>query len=213
MNALILVDIQNDFLPGGALPVPEGDAVIPIANRLQAGGRFDLIVATQDWHPADHGSFAANHPGHRVGEVIDLNGLPQILWPVHCVQETRGAAFADGLATTKIEKVFTKGTDPAIDSYSGFFDNGHRKSTGLGEFLRARGVTDVYVCGLATDYCVKFTALDARQLGFNTYLVEDASRGVNLKPGDVGRAVEEMQKAGVKVVRSEELLGRSPSNE
>ena len=133
MNALILVDIQNDFLPGGALPVPEGDAVIPIANRLQAGGRFDLIVATQDWHPADHGSFAANHPGHKVGEVIDLNGLPQILWPVHCVQETRGAAFADGLAMMDIEKVFTKGTDPTIDSYSGFFDNGQRKATGLGK--------------------------------------------------------------------------------
>jgi nicotinamidase/pyrazinamidase len=213
MNALILVDIQNDFLPGGALPVPEGDAVIPIANRLQEGGRFDLIVATQDWHPAGHGSFAANHPGRTVGEVIELNGLPQILWPVHCVQETRGASFTDGLATTKIEKVFTKGTDPAIDSYSGFFDNGHRKSTGLGEYLRARGVTDVYVCGLATDYCVKFTALDARQLGFNTFLIEDASRGVNLKPGDVERAVEEMRAAGVKVVRSEELLGRSPSNE
>jgi nicotinamidase/pyrazinamidase len=213
MNTLILVDIQNDFLPGGALPVPQGNAIIPIANRLQEGGRFDLIVATQDWHPAGHGSFAANHPGRTVGEVIELNGLPQILWPVHCVQETRGASFTDGLATTKIEKVFTKGTDPAIDSYSGFFDNGHRKSTGLGEYLRARGVTDVYVCGLATDYCVKFTALDARQLGFNTFLIEDASRGVNLKPGDVERAVEEMRAAGVKVVRSEELLGRSPSNE
>jgi nicotinamidase/pyrazinamidase len=200
MNVLILVDIQNDFLPGGALPVPEGDAVIPIANRLQEGGRFDLVVATQDWHPAGHGSFAANHPGRTVGEVIDLNGLPQILWPVHCVQETRGAAFADGLATMTIEKVFPKGTDPAIDSYSGFFDNGHRKSTGLGDYLRARGVTDVYVCGLATDYCVKFTALDARQLGFNTFLVEDASRGVNLKPGDVDAAAKEMRAAGVKVV-------------
>jgi nicotinamidase/pyrazinamidase len=203
MNALILVDLQDDFVPGGALAVPEGDAVIPIANHLQESGRFDLIVATQDWHPADHGSFAANHPDREIGDVIDLNGLPQILWPVHCVQETRGAALADGLATTKIEKVFAKGTDPAFDSYSGFFDNGHRKSTGLGEYLRARGVTDVYVCGLATDYCVKFTALDARQLGFNTCLIEDASRGVNLKPGDVGRAIEEMRAAGVKVVRSD----------
>jgi nicotinamidase/pyrazinamidase len=206
MNALILVDIQNDFLPGGALPVPEGDAVIPIANRLQESGRFDLIVATQDWHPADHGSFAANHPGRTLGEVIDLNGLPQILWPVHCVQETRGAAFADGLATMSIEKVFTKGTDPAIDSYSGFFDNGHRKSTGLGEYHRARGVTDVFVCGVATDYCVKFTALDARQLGFNTFLIEDASRGVNLKPGDVARAIEEMRGAGVRVARSGDVI-------
>src|SRR4051794_39725335 len=205
MNALILVDVQNDFIPGGALAVPEGDAIIPSANRLEDCGRFDLIVATQDWHPADHGSFAANHPGRSVGDVIDLNGLPQILWPVHCVRETRGASFADGLATMNIEKVFTKGTDPAIDSYSGFFDNGHRQSTGLGEYLRARGVTDVYVCGLATDYCVKFTALDARPLGFDTFLVEDASRGVNLQPGDVERAVDEMRAAGVKVVQSDAL--------
>ena len=146
MNALILVDIQNDFVPGGALAVPEDDAVIPIANRLQENRRFDLIVATQDWHPADHGSFAANHPGRKVGEMIDLHGLPQILWPVHCVQETRGAAFADGLATMKIEKVFTKGTDPAIDSYSGFFDNGHRRSTGMGEYLRARGTSGRPTC-------------------------------------------------------------------
>src|SRR3954471_16624788 len=210
MNALILVDIQNDFLPGGALAVPEGDAVIPIANQLQESGRFDLIIATQDWHPADHGSFAANHAGRAVGDVIDLNGLPQILWPVHCVQETHGAAFADGLATMKIERVFTKGTDPAIDSYSGFFDNGHRKSTGLGDYLRARGVTDVYVSGLATDYCVKFTALDARQLGFITWLIEDASRGVNLKPGDVGRAVEEMRAAGVVVIDSHQATKIPP---
>ena len=212
MNALILVDIQNDFVPGGALAVPAGDSVVPIANRLQDSGRFDLIVATQDWHPAEHGSFAANHPGRRPGEVIDLNGLPQILWPVHCVCETPGAEFVDGLGTMKITKVFAKGTDPAVDSYSGFFDNGHRKSTGLGEFLPRRGVTDVYVCGLATDYCVKFTALDARQLGFNTFLVEDASRGVNLKPGDVERAVEEMRAAGVKVVRSDDVLRQSATD-
>ncbi len=211
MNALIFVDIQNDFVPGGALPVPDGDAVVPVANRLQDSGRFDLIVATQDWHPADHGSFAANHPGHKPGEVIDLNDLPQILWPVHCVQGTPGADFVDGLSTTKVEKVFTKGTDPGIDSYSGFFDNGHRKSTGLGDYLKSRGVRSVYVCGLATDYCVKFTALDARQLGFDTYLVEDASKGVNLKPGDVERAVEEMRRAGVKVVRSDEFQRSSSS--
>lgn len=206
MNALILVDIQNDFTPGGALPVPGGDAVVPAANRLQDGGRFDLVVATQDWHPAGHGSFAANHPGRTPGEVIDLNVLPQILWPTHCVQGTPGADFVDGLGTIKIEKVFTKGTDPAIDSYSGFFDNGRRKATGLGDYLTARGVRAVYVCGLATDYCVKSTALDARHLGFETYLVEDACRGVNLQPGDVDRAVEEMRRAGVKVVQSRDCL-------
>jgi nicotinamidase/pyrazinamidase len=206
MNALILVDIQNDFVPGGALPVPEGDRIVPIVNDLQAKGAFDLIVATQDWHPADHGSFAVSHPGRKVYEVIDLNGLPQVLWPVHCVRDTPGAAFVPGFDTKKLAKVFQKGTDPAIDSYSGFFDNGHRKATGLGDYLKQTGVTDVHVCGLATDYCVKFTALDARQLGFRTFLIEDASRGVNVKPGDVNRAVEEMKAAGVTVVTSKELL-------
>jgi nicotinamidase/pyrazinamidase len=200
MRALILVDIQNDFVPGGALAVREGDQVVPIANRLVP--RFDLVVATQDWHPADHGSFAANHPGRRVGEVIDLNGLPQVLWPVHCVQGTPGAEFVAGLDVSKVAKVFRKGTDREIDSYSGFYDNGHRRSTGLGEWLSERGVRDVYVMGLATDYCVKFTALDARRLGLDVTLVEDGCRGVELKPGDVGRAVEEMRAAGVKVVRS-----------
>ncbi|HLP78182.1 MAG TPA: bifunctional nicotinamidase/pyrazinamidase, partial [Candidatus Paceibacterota bacterium] len=155
MKALILVDIQNDFLSGGALAVPDGDAVIPVANRLQAA--FPLVVATQDWHPANHGSFAANHPGRKVFEQIDLNGLPQTLWPVHCVQNTRGAELAAALNRDRIAKVFPKGTDATIDSYSGLFDNGHRKSTGLGEWLKARGATEVFVCGLATDYCVKFT--------------------------------------------------------
>ena len=206
MNALILVDIQNDFVPGGALAVPEGDRIVPLVNELQSKGRFDLVVATQDWHPPGHGSFAASHAGKRVYDAIDLNGLPQVLWPVHCVQGTPGAAFVPGLDTRRIKKVFQKGTDPAIDSYSGFFDNGHRKSTGLGDYLRQQGVTDVYVCGLATDYCVKFTALDARQLGFRTWLIEDASRGVNVKPGDVSRAVEEMKAAGVTVVKSSEIL-------
>ena len=206
MNALILVDLQNDFVPGGALPVPEGDAVVPVANRLLREGNVDLVVATQDWHPPDHGSFAANHPGQKPGEVIDLHGLRQILWPVHCVQNSAGAAFLPGLDMARVEEVFKKGTDPSIDSYSGFFDNGHRKATGLGEYLKSRGVTDVYVLGLATDYCVKFTALDALKLGLRTYLVEDASRGVNLKPGDVQRAVEEMRATGVDVVRSNGLL-------
>lgn len=205
MKALILVDIQNDFLPGGALAVPDGDRVIPLANRLQAV--FPLVVATQDWHPANHGSFAANHPGRNVFEVIELNGLPQTLWPVHCVQGTPGAELAATLDHDRIAKIFPKGTDPGIDSYSGLFDNGHRRSTGLGEWLRLQGVTEVFVCGLATDYCVKFTALDAVKMGFKTHLVEDASRGVNLQPDDVKEAVEAMKHAGVTVVQSAELLG------
>jgi nicotinamidase/pyrazinamidase len=204
MKALILVDIQNDFLPGGALAVPRGDEIIPIANQLQH--RFDIVVATQDWHPADHGSFAANHPGKSVYEQVDLNGLPQTLWPIHCVQNTRGAELAPTIQSERIEKIFQKGTDPGIDSYSGFFDNGHRKSTGLGEWLKQRGVTEVFVCGLATDYCVKFTALDAVHCGFKTALISDASRAVNLRPTDVAEAVAEMKGAGVQVVNSTELL-------
>ena len=203
MRALILVDIQNDFLPGGALAVPKGDQVIAIANKLSP--RFELVVATQDWHPADHASFAANHPGKKVGDVIDLNGLRQILWPVHCVQGTRGAAFAPGLDVSRVRRVFQKGTDRTIDSYSGFFDNGHRKSTGLADYLREQRVDEVFVMGLATDYCVKFTALDALQrAGLKTTLIEDGSRGVNLRPGDSGAAVKEMQKAGVRVVQSDD---------
>jgi nicotinamidase/pyrazinamidase len=201
MNCLILVDLQNDFLPGGALAVPDGDAVIPIANRLQP--RFPLVVATQDWHPATHGSFAVTHPGRKVFEQIRLNGLPQTLWPVHCVQGTHGAELAAGLHQERIAKVFPKGTDPSIDSYSGLFDNGHRKSTGLGEWLKAQGVTDVFVCGLATDYCVKFTALDAMEAGFKTHLIADACRGVNLRPDDVQRAMEEMKQAGIEVTKSD----------
>jgi nicotinamidase/pyrazinamidase len=207
MNALILVDIQNDFVPGGALAVTEGDQIVPTVNRLQP--RFSLVVATQDWHPADHGSFAANHPGRQPGEVIDLNGISQILWPVHCVEGTRGADFVAGLNRDQWNRVFAKGTDPQIDSYSGFFDNGHRQSTGLGEFLRERGVTDVYVAGLATDYCVKFTVLDALELGFKPHVIEDACRGVNLHPGDVQRAIDAMRAAGAAIVTSDEILERT----
>ncbi len=206
MKALILVDIQNDFLPGGALPVPDGDAVIPLANQLQAA--FPLVVATQDWHPPNHGSFASNHPGKKVFEQIELNpGEPgQTLWPAHCVQGTSGAELAPRLQRERIAKIFPKGTDAGIDSYSGFFDNGHRKSTGLGDWLKANGVTEVFVCGLATDYCVKFTALDAAQLGFKTHFIEDASRGVNLQPDDVQNAIAEMNRAGILTVQSSDIL-------
>jgi nicotinamidase/pyrazinamidase len=208
MKALVLVDIQNDFLPGGALAVPNGDAVVPVANRLMRAEAAvtELIVATQDWHPRHHGSFAANHPGRTAGDLIDLEGLQQILWPVHCVQHTRGAQFAPGLVLDQVTRVFPKGTDARIDSYSGFFDNGHRQPTGLGDFLRERGVTEVIVLGLATEYCVKFTALDARQLGFDVTLVTDGCRGIDVRPGDVSRALEEMGQAGVTLTTSEQLL-------
>lgn len=200
MHALIVVDIQNDFLPGGALAVPDGDATIAVANAVMPA--FDVVVATQDWHPPGHHSFAAQHPGHAVGEVLEVGGVPQVLWPVHCVEDTPGAAFAAALETRRFTAVFRKGMDPAVDSYSGFFDNGRRHATGLGEWLRARQVTRVSVLGLATDYCVKFTALDAVDLGFRTRLIVDGCRAVELAPGDAGRALAAMQAAGVEVIDS-----------
>ena len=199
-TCLILVDIQNDFCPGGALAVPRGDEVVALANQLQL--RFDLVVATQDWHPPSHGSFAASHPGRSPFEMGELAGLPQVLWPVHCVQGTHGATFHPQLQMEGVT-VFPKGTDPAIDSYSGFFDNGKRKSTGLGEWLKAQGVTQVAVCGLATDYCVKATAIDAAQLGFQTTLIEDACRGVGLGSTDIADALQAMQDAGVILTTSD----------
>ena len=197
MKALILVDIQNDFLPGGALAVPGGDEIVSLANDLME--EFEIVVATQDWHPPDHGSFAANHSGKEVFESIDLDGLPQTLWPVHCVNDSPGAEFAPGLDVSRITRVFQKGTRPEVDSYSGFHDNGRRQSTGMADWLREQGVTHLTVCGLATDYCVKFTALDAVCEGFQVALALAASRGVNLLAGDVDKAVEEMRGAGIDI--------------
>lgn len=202
MKTLLIVDVQNDFCPGGALPVPDGDAVVPVINAVQ--DKFDLVVATQDWHPADHLSFAANHADKMPGEVIELSGRPQVLWPVHCVQSTLGAQLRADLDTSRIARVFQKGQKREVDSYSGFFDNDHATSTGLGDYLREQGATSVFVCGLATDYCVKFSALDAHNLGFATYLLVDACRGVNLNAGDVDAAVEEMRAAGVGIVSSDQ---------
>ena len=203
-SALMLVDVQNDFCPGGSLPVAGGCDIFPVINALQA--RLDLVVATKDWHPKAHSSFAANH-GQQPGEVIMLDGLQQILWPAHCVQDSSGAEFVRGLDTSRVAEVFYKGVDPGIDSYSGFFDNGHKRATGLGDDLKGRGVTEVYVVGLATDYCVKWTALDAKQLGFQTSVILDACRGVNLKPGDVERAIEEMRAAGITLIQSTDVRG------
>ena len=198
MQALLLIDLQIDFCPGGALPVSEGDLVVPVANTLMS--HFDLVVATKDWHPADHQSFAANHPWRKPGQVIDLHGLSQVLWPIHCVQESFGAEFAPALDTNGIHEVFVKGTDPTIDSYSGFFDNGHRKSTGLGDFFKQKGVKELFVMGLATDYCVKFSVLDALDLGFTTYLISDGCRGVNLEANDSENAINDMEQKGAHII-------------
>ena len=204
MRALILVDLQYDFMPGGALAVPEGDLVVPVANKLQ--NSFEFVVASQDWHPPGHRSFAANNPGCAVGEVIDLAGLGQVMWPVHCVQESRGAQLVESLDHGRIRRVFRKGTDPEIDSYSAFFDNGHRQSTGLADYLKSNGIDEVFLAGLATDYCVKFSALDAIQAGFATTIIEDGCRGVELETGDVGRALEEMRRAGVRILAEGKAL-------
>lgn len=207
MKALLLVDIQNDFLPGGTLAVADGDAVIAPANRLIEA--FDIVVATQDWHPANHSSFAENHPDHSIYDIIKLDGLEQTLWPVHCVQGTTGAAFASQLLVDKADAVIRKGTESSIDSYSGFFDNGHRRTTGLAGYLRERQVTEVFVCGLATDVCVKFTALDSSEANFQTHLVTEACRGVELSPGDIDRAIATMRHAGVNIIDTvEDLIGQ-----
>ncbi|SDD46147.1 nicotinamidase/pyrazinamidase [Algoriphagus faecimaris] len=202
-SALIIVDVQYDFLPGGALAVHQGDEIIPVINMLQA--EFDLILATQDWHPADHKSFAANHEGKNVGDFIQLEGLKQILWPVHCVQDSEGAKFHKDLDQSRWAGIFQKGKNPKVDSYSGFFDNARRGDTGLGDFLKSKGIEKVYVCGLAQDYCVKFTALDAISLGFDTFLIADATRPVNLNPSDGDQALVDLKSAGVKVILSTQI--------
>lgn len=200
MKALLVVDIQNDFLPGGALAVKEGDTIIASINQMME--TYPLVIATQDWHPRGHESFASSHLDRNIGEVIDLHGLQQVLWPDHCVQGSEGAQFADALNTELISSVFQKGCDPMVDSYSGFFDNGARNSTGLDKYLYVKGVEEVHVVGLATDYCVKFTALDAAKSGFRTVVHAKACRGVNIQPDDSERALAEMAAAGIEIVRA-----------
>jgi nicotinamidase/pyrazinamidase len=207
-SVLIVVDLQNDFLPGGSSVVPGGEFVPPQANQLQ--GAFKLVVATQDWHPANHKSFAANHAGRKPGDIVQLKKMPQILRPVHCVQNTRGAELTSALSLNKVNKVIRKGTDAEIDDYSAFFDSGHLLATGLTDYLRDKRVKKVYVMGLGLEHCVKATALDAISLGFQTVLIEDACRGINLKPGDAQNAVEQMAGVGVVVMQSRDLLWRLP---
>ena len=194
MNALIIVDVQNDFLPGGALAVNEGDTIIPVINKLQ--NKFDLVVATQDWHPENHKSFASSHEGKKVFEEIDLDGSPQVLWPNHCVQATPGAAFYSALDQKNIEAIFRKGMEKEIDSYSGFFDNGKKKATGMGDYLKGHGVSSIFVCGLAADYCVYFTALDGLELGFQSTIITDATRAIN--PHDFAHKLEIFKSRGGK---------------
>ena len=181
MHVLLLIDIQNDFLPGGALAVPDGDRVIGVANA--AIDTAEHVVATQDWHPPNHGSFASQHDGVGIGELFQLEGLPQIGWPDHCIENSFGAELADALNTDGIHHVSRKGTDVSIDSYSGFFDNGHRKATDLHDYLQSIGASELTIMGLATDYCVKFTVLDALELGYPTRVVLSGCRGCRSQPG------------------------------
>jgi nicotinamidase/pyrazinamidase len=202
MKALLLIDIQNDFLPGGSLAVPGGDAVLPVVNALQSN--FDLVVATQDWHPPTHKSFASNHEGRSVFEKVELQGLEQVLWPDHCVQATEGAAFSKELLTHSIEAIFRKGTDPEIDSYSGFYDNGYLKSTGLAHYLKGKGIRQVYVAGLAADYCVYFSAKDALKEGFETFLIEDATKPISAE--NFEKAKRDLAERGGRIIQSHTIL-------
>ncbi|TQI80749.1 nicotinamidase/pyrazinamidase [Serratia fonticola] len=208
-TALLLIDLQNDFCPGGALGVVDGDATIAVANQAieACRARNERIVASQDWHPANHRSFAinANKP---VGTLGELEGLPQIWWPVHCVQETAGAELHPQLQQQAIEVVFRKGENPDIDSYSAFFDNGHRAQTALDSWLKAQDITQLAVMGLATDYCVKFSVLDALRLGYQTLVITDGCRGVNLQPQDSQQALLEMQRAGAELVTLSQFISR-----
>ena len=208
-EVILLIDVQNDFLPWGSLPVPRGDEVIAIANRLLARLDDRPVVATQDWHPPDHQSFASQHPGRRPYDVVDLGGIPQVLWPDHCVAFTHGARLAAALDARRVERIFLKGIDPAVDSYSGFFDNARRRATGLGGWLRERAFDGVVLLGLATDYCVKATALDALELGLAVTLVQDGCRSVDVAPGDGAAAFAAVAAAGGRLVRSEELVART----
>ena len=201
MKALLLVDIQNDFIPGGSLEVPQGDQVVDIANRLQE--KFDLVIATQDWHPENHISFAKNHQGKKEFEEIDLNGIKQTLWPNHCVQNTKGAEFHPNLRTEKIEAIFRKGTNPQIDSYSAFFDNAHLKNTGLSGYLKEKGVTKLYFMGLAGDICVYFSIKDALDFNFECVLIENGSKPLN--PETFAKQKEELLSKGVEYLNSEEI--------
>ncbi|MFW5804861.1 MAG: bifunctional nicotinamidase/pyrazinamidase [bacterium] len=202
MEALIIVDIQKDFLPGGSLAVPSGDQVIPVINEFQKD--FDMVIATQDWHPADHASFAVNHEGKQPGDKIKLDGLDQVLWPPHCIQGTEGSELANDLEKDKIQKIFRKGIDPKIDSYSAFFDNGHKRSTGLHEYFQENGVDTVYIAGLAADVCVRFSANDAIDLGYRVFIVKDATRVIDKKGGE--EAEKQLSEKGVQYVESKQIL-------
>ena len=203
-SALVIIDVQNDFCPGGALAVDEGHAVVPAINRMTL--EFDTVVATQDWHPSGHVSFASSHPGKHPLEAVRVGDMDQVVWPDHCVQGSRGADFHPDLDTNRAALIVRKGMDPGLDSYSGFFENDRKTPTGLEFYLRGLGISNVYLCGLATDYCVFYSAMDSARLGFETFLVEDACRGVGFPEGSVASALAAMRRQGVTVIDSGDLF-------
>lgn len=206
MKALLLIDIQRGFCPGGNLAVADGDKVVPIANALIENGGYDMIVASQDWHPANHGSFASQHPGKQPFEMGELSGKPQVMWPDHCVQGTPDAEFHPDLNVQAFDYIQQKGENPAIDSYSAFRDNDQWATTGLADYLSRQGVTVLDICGLATDYCVSFSALDARDMlpDVKVRFIEDASRGID--PEGIKSAIATMRTKGIAVVNSSDIL-------
>ena len=201
-SVLLVIDVQNCFLPGGSLAVKDGDQVVPLINRIAKG--FANVVMTQDWHTAGHVSFASSHPGKKPFEVIDLSYGKQVLWPDHCVQGTEGAALSKDLSIPQAELILRKGFHKDVDSYSAFTEADGKTSTGLAKYLEARGLRRVFVAGLATDFCVAWSALDARKAGFETYVVEDACRGIDTQ-GSLAKAWADMDKAGVKRIQSSDL--------
>jgi len=203
MKTLIITDVQHDFLPGGALGIRGANDIVPLINGLIP--KFDHVFATQDWHPAHHVSFAASH-NKRVGEKIKVGEVEQILWPIHCVQNTWGSDFPQALHRERIEATFHKGTDPKVDSYSTFFDNARHRSTGLADHLLKHKMINLYFVGLATDYCVLYSVLDALELGFQTWVIRDACRAINLKPGDDQKALDQMKERGAHIITSKEFL-------
>ena len=196
MKTLVLVDIQNDFLKGGSLAVPEGDKIIKPINKIIK--QYDLVIATKDWHPKNHISFASNHSDKKIGDIININGVDQVLWPDHCIQNSYGSDFPEQLDISKLAKVVYKGSDANIDSYSGFFDNGHFRSTGLSDYLKSKDVYKIDYVGLATDYCLKYTAIDSVSEGFKTRVLINCIKGIEEKGCEL--ALNEMKSKGIELI-------------
>lgn len=207
MKALLIIDVQNDFCSGGALEVPRGDTVVPVINKLSE--HFDHVIQTQDWHPKGHSSFASSHKGRKPFETIEMPYGKQVLWPDHCVQDSKGADFHPDLVTTKSQLIIRKGFRKEIDSYSAFYENDDKTSTGLTGYLNERGIDHLFACGLATDFCVKWSVVDGLKEGFKVTVLEDAVKGIDME-GSVAESWNEMEDAGAERITSEQILQGSP---